>query len=481
MKKVVLGILLVFASMFFVGCAKTSATDTFRFEVREIDVFVGEEKTLGIIMGDNDKDSTIIYHMEAISNEISDDVVIPASRIISMNGVTSTYYYRDTTRNSNETLTVLGKQAGTVKIKAYIKGNENVTDTIVVHVKNTQLNGFKINASKTALNVGDELILTTTSYPENVQLSASFYSENESVATVTKNGKVKAVGGGEAIICAKSDYDENIVAKIKITVLPVVLQRIELRAQEAAVFINDTYNTELKFVPNKPDAELIIKVADESIVSADANGIITGLKAGTTTVTYICAGKQSSVTITVLGDFETAIECNPDVPEVIEMAKGNEYEITYTVLPETASQIAKVEIADESILSYSVVDNKVTLKAIGVGETKVNIWSPLGIFVESYTVKVDYAAATAIKANPTTVAVKLENSKEVKLSVEPAGAKQEVTFEITSGQEFFSAQLSDNNGTIVLTITAIAAGEGVIQIKDADGTVSLDITVKVTE
>ena len=119
MKKVVLGILLVFAAMLFVGCAKTSATDTFRFEVREIDVFVGEEKTLGIIMGDNDKDSTIIYHMEAISNEISDDVVIPASRIISMNGVTSTYYYRDTTRNSNETLTVLGKQAGTVKIKAY--------------------------------------------------------------------------------------------------------------------------------------------------------------------------------------------------------------------------------------------------------------------------------------------------------------------------------------------------------------------------
>ena len=480
MKKAVLGIILVFAAMFFIGCAKTSATDTFRFETREISVFVGEEKELGLIMGDNDKDSTIIYHMEAIDNYLGNPD-IPACKIVSMNGYSSTYYLCDTTHGAREVLTVVGKMPGSVKIKAYIKGNENVTDTITVHVKKVQLDGFKINAPKTAINVGEELVLTTSTYPQTLNQDAKFYSENEAVCKVTSRGRVTAVGSGEAVICAVSSYDEEIIAKVKITVIPVVLQRIEMREAEGSVFLGGTYDTGLTFVPTKPDGELIVKVADETIVSATPEGIITGLKPGKTQVSYICAGKQAVINITVIGDFETEFECDENVPEAFEMTKGSEYEITYTVNPETSSQIAKVEVSDESILTYTVVDNKVTLKAVGVGVCKVYVSSPLGMFVKSYTVTVDYAPATSIKANPTTVNVKTGNNKDVKISVEPAGAKQEAAFEITSGGDFFTAELVNNEGSIVLTITGVAVGEGVIQIKDPDGTVSFDITVKVTE
>ena len=48
-----LGLLLItFAIMFLVfGCARGTTTDSFRFENREIEVLVGEEKEISLILG----------------------------------------------------------------------------------------------------------------------------------------------------------------------------------------------------------------------------------------------------------------------------------------------------------------------------------------------------------------------------------------------------------------------------------------------
>lgn len=478
MKKAVLFVILAFTALFFVGCAKSTATDTFRFETREIEVLVGEEKTLGIILGDNDKTSTIVYHMEAVANELG-EVEIPASRIISLNGVSSTYYYRDTTRGAKEQLTVIGKLPGTVKISAHIEGNENVTDTIIVYVKDTLLTAYKINTPKTSLNVGEKITLSTVSYPDNIKKDAFFYTENPDLLDVTKNGHVTALKGGEAIVCAKSLYDDQLVAKVKIIVIEPVLQKIEVTSPEQSVILGRTLDLGLKFVPSKPSNDLIIKNSNEEVISVDENGVVTALKPGTSKVTFSCAGKQVSVDVTVLGDFETGLTCDDSVEEEFAMEKGSTKEISYTVLPDTASQLGKVEVSDNSIIKYEVVENKVTLTAVGVGTATVYVKSPMSTFIKKYVVTVDYAPATSIKANPTTVSVKAGSSKEVKINVEPFGAKQEISVELTS--TIFTFTLDDANDELVITITGTSVGEGVLTIKTIDGTITLELPVKVTE
>ena len=418
--------------------------------------------------------------MEAVSNEVS-ETEIPASKIISLNGSTSTYYYRDTTHGTDEDLTIIGKIPGVVKITAFIKDNEHVTDTITVVVKDTLLTAYKINAPKTALSIGEKISLSTTAYPSEIKVDALYYSENEDVVEVSKNGHVTALKGGEAIVCAKSLYDSSIIAKLKITVIEPVLQKMEVKSTTPSVLLGRTYDLGLTFVPGRPSNELMIKLSDEEVISVDENGIVTALKPGTCKVTFTCAGKQVSADVTVLGDFETGLTCDEQVADEFAMSKGESFDISYEILPETASQLAKVEISDETVLSAVVVNNKVTLKAIGVGTTTVYVKSPMSTFIKSYVVTVDYAVATAIKATPATVNIKLEGEKEVKLNVEPLGAKQEIKYEITSGEEFFTVELIEEAGAIKLVVKAVAVGEGKITVKTTDETVTLEITVKVTE
>ena len=480
MKKAVLGILFVFAAMFLVGCAKTTATDTFRFETRDVEVYVGEEKSLGIIMGDNDAKSTIIYRMEAISNEYNNPD-IPASSIVALKGGDSTYYYRDTTRGKNEILSVIGKMVGSVKITAYIQGNEKVTDMVTVTVKKPKLTAYKINIAKTAITIGDEISAFATTYPDNLKADAEFYTETPDIISVSSRGTITALAPGKAILCAKSIYDESIVAKIELTVIDSFLTSITLKAATANVLLGNTYDLGVTFNPRKPAGAVTYKVDDPAIVSVSEDGIVTGLAAGTTKVTVTCANKSASCEITVAGDFETGIEVDEFENNTIVLKKGEETSFSYEITPATANQLANVTIGDEELVSATVTRNLVTIKGLEVGLTKLTISTYCGLFTKEIYVQVEYADAESIKFSPSQLNCKVDGDNECKITITPAGALQQVNMEIKSGAEFFSYELLVNENGISFKIHGIAPGEGEVEFTSADGKAVGTIKIKVAE
>lgn len=99
-------------------------------------------------------------------------------------------------------------------------------------------------------------------------------SNDETVATVDENGEVTAVSKGEAIITATSE-DGEIKANCNI-----IVSGIEILREEVYLLKDEEYKLEY----NADGIDVELKVEDEEIVNLNDEGIITGLKEGTTKV-----------------------------------------------------------------------------------------------------------------------------------------------------------------------------------------------------
>ncbi|MDO5425625.1 MAG: Ig-like domain-containing protein [Eubacteriales bacterium] len=110
------------------------------------------------------------------------------------------------------------KKTGKVKITCITKKQQKMTLTFYVR----PIYSIKTNFTKATMKVGATKTIKTTVSPSRA-LNASFEllsysSSNKSVATVSKSGKITAVGAGKATITVKTNDGSNRTVKITITV-----------------------------------------------------------------------------------------------------------------------------------------------------------------------------------------------------------------------------------------------------------------------
>lgn len=201
-----------------------------------------------------------------------------------------------------------------------------------VEVKANKITLNKENVTFTALNQTFSLFATVT--PENVEEKAvGWNSNNMSVVTVDKDGKITAVGKGSAEVFCFLKSNGEVFAKCSVTVQipdtqpeptkpeqkptePEVVKvsgitlnpDISLKIEEgnsskitATVAPSNATNSSVKWVSSSPD-----------VATVDDNGNVTALKAGSTTITCTAvdgSGVSASCTVTVKG---TTV--NPSTP-----------------------------------------------------------------------------------------------------------------------------------------------------------------------
>ena len=95
-------------------------------------------------------------------------------------------------------VTAVAEGTATITAKA---GDKAATCTVTVKAATIAVTSVELDADEMTLKVGDEGQLQATVAPENAaNKSVTWSSSNESVATVEQNGKISAVGVGEATI-----------------------------------------------------------------------------------------------------------------------------------------------------------------------------------------------------------------------------------------------------------------------------------------
>lgn len=195
--------------------------------------------------------------------------------------------------------------AGTAMITV-TANNNGETATCRVTVTKAAVTGITLNATSGSLKKGESVTLVATIAPANATVKdITWSSSNNNVATVTKNGVVKAMGKGTAVITATSVDNARATATYNLTVtepvrtIPATKVIIKKPASKS---LNKGKTMTLKAVttPSNSTDKLSWKSSNKKIATVTSSGKVKGIGKGTATITVTTtSGKKATIKITV--------------------------------------------------------------------------------------------------------------------------------------------------------------------------------------
>lgn len=154
-----------------------------------------------------------------------------------------------------------------------------------------------LSNTELTVNVGNASAVSCTVLPEDAtDKTVNWSSSNSAVATVNNVGVITAVSAGTCTITASSgDVTATVTITVKKPVEQVVLNKSDVTIKE-----EETFTFTCTVVPNDASEKNVTWTSsDSSIATVNANGTITGVKAGTCTITVLADGKSAVANITV--------------------------------------------------------------------------------------------------------------------------------------------------------------------------------------
>ena len=354
--------------------------------------------------------------------------------------------------NSKATATIVGdkvriegKAAGTTKVT--VKDSQNKTAEITVTVKPRGL-----SLERTALTINAGTTAEVAIFSGNGGYTVQVADNSKVTASVVNNKvRIEAKAAGTTKVTVKDS--QNKTAEITVTV-----NAFSLTLERNAVEVNADAAVEVAITAG--NGNYTLQVADNSKATATIVGDkvrIEGKAAGTTKVTVKDSqNKTAEITVTVkprgLSLERTALTINAGTTAEVAIFSGNG---GYTV-----------QVADNSKVTASVVNNKVRIEAKAAGTTKVTVKDSQNKTAE-ITVTVNAFSLTlernAVELNP-------DDTAEVS---------------ITNGNGNYTLQVADNSkatATIVgnkVRIEGKAAGTTKVTVKDSQNkTAEITVTVK---
>ena len=388
------------------------------------------------------------------------DLVVPGEHITLLKGNTATRtisfgndYKVATTDAAIATATIANNL---LTIEAISKGNALVTVKDLVSEKvqtfsvTVESQPLALSVATVALTKGEKVAVAIVSGNSSYTVSVA----DTAVAAATVSGTtvtVTGVGVGTTKITVKDADDKTAELSVTVNAFSLTLERnaVEVNA-DAAVEVAITAG----------NGNYTLQVADNSKATATIVGNkvrIEGKAAGTTKVTVKDSqNKTAEITVTVkprgLSLERTALTINAGTTAEVAIFSGNG---GYTV-----------QVADNSKVTASVVNNKVRIEGKAAGTTKVTIKDSQNKTTE-ITVTVNAFSLTlernAVELNP-------DDTAEVS---------------ITNGNGNYTLQVADNSkatATIVgnkVRIEGKAAGTTKVTVKDSQNkTAEITVTVR---
>ena len=324
---------------------------------------------------------------------VSVDNTISLKAVVDVDNVTISWTSSDTNIATVFDGVVRGISPGLVKITAsYIdsNGNKHVSEPIEISViegdSSVAVNNISFPNGSLFMPINAEYQLNLAIDPADAKINRKlFASSNESVAVVSESGVVKAISGGHATIVATVNnqhratitvYVSNDYNKTEIVISPTTLS-FDIGSRKIKVGASEKLSYTM--TPSDADSSRIKWTSsDESVVTVDQNGNITGKKEGKAIISITSMnGKRDDVTIEVFNEViaVTSIDVTTDV---INMEAGKTEVITPVVLPQNASNKELIYSSENpSIVSVAVENSgaSATLSALQSGSTTITIRS----------------------------------------------------------------------------------------------------------
>ena len=241
------------------------------------------------------------------------------------------------TVDSNGKVTAVAGGNATITAKA---GDQQATCAVTVSVP---LESISLNKNELALNKGQSETLTATIKPDDAtDKTVTWFSSNTGVATVDSNGKVTAIGGGNATITAKAG-DKQATCSVTVTV-PV--ESITLNKTSLSLIIGESSTINATVNPNDAtDKTLTWSSSQTSVATVDQNGKVTAISIGNSIITVKAGNIEATCSVSVKEkDLKgPVVESLTFSPETVDVSNSSQdVKITVHVTDESGVNDAKL-------------------------------------------------------------------------------------------------------------------------------------------
>ncbi|MBQ4026277.1 MAG: Ig-like domain-containing protein, partial [Bacteroidales bacterium] len=339
--------------------------------------------------------------------------------------------------------------------------------------------GVKVSTPTLTINEGETATISFTVEPSNASnKGVSFTSSDTSVVTVDENGVVTAVGPGTATITITTK-DGSYTATVTVTVKgkSVAVSGVSLDIVEVTIKEGDSVTLTATVKPDDAADKSVSWSSSDDAVASVADGVVTGVKAGSATITVKTndGGKTATCAVTV--------EAKPVAVESVSLDKseltlevGDEATLTATVSPADATD--KEVSWSSSDPSVATVDEGGKVVAKAPGTTAVTVTTKDGGKSAScaVTVKAKGVAVESVSLDKSELTLVVGEDATLTATVKPDGATDK---SVSWASDKEAVATVDESGKV----SAKAEGEATITVTTKDGgkTATCKVTVKAAE
>lgn len=326
----------------------------------------------------------------------------------------------------DNTGSIVAKKEGTATIA--VKTSNGKKDTVKIKVVDPyKPTGVELNKSGTVeLNIGSTMLLQTTLQPATAKTTFTWTSSAKKIATVSASGLVTGVKEGTVTITVKTANGKKDTVKIKV-VDPYKPTSIELnKSGTVELNLGGTLYLWTSMQPYTAQSKLTWSSSNKRTAAVDTNGIVTGLKEGTVTITVKTSnGKKDTVKVKVVDPYKpTGIELNKS--GTVELNLGSTMYLWTTLQPSTAKTALTWTSSDKKV---ATVNTNGIVTALKEGTATITVKTTNG---KTDTVKVkviDPYKAVGIELDHSgTVELKLGSYLFLRTTLQPVTARTNLTW-----------------------------------------------------
>ena len=287
---------------------------------------------------------------------------------------------------------------GTATITA--KSNNGKTASCKVTVNPIQPTGIKATPETSTLyGLNGTVKLSANVMPSNATNKAvTWSSRNTSVATVSSDGTVKAVGYGTTVITAKTV--NGLTSNCTVTVNPIAVTGVSLNKTSLSFTGTGSSQTLTATVsPSNATNKTLTWSSSNTSVATVSNGVVKAVGFGTATITAKSNNdKTASCSVTVNPIQPTGIKATPETSTLYGL--NGTVKLSANVMPSNATNKAVTWSSRNT--SVATVSSDGTVKAVGYGTTVITATTVNGLTSNcTINVKKEEVTSLTIATKPT--------------------------------------------------------------------------------
>jgi len=358
-----------------------------------------------------------------------------------------------------------------------------VQDYLAKIVPTVPVASVTVTPATASLNVGQTVQLTATPKDANgnplTGRVITWQSSDNTIASVNSSGLVTGVGAGGPVTITATSEGQSGTATVNVTLAPVAT--VTLTPSSANVAITGT--VQLTATPKDANGNPLTGRAiswsssDNTIATVSSSGLVTGVAAGTVTITATSEGKSGTASVTVAGapvatvtvtPATASVQAGQTVPLTATLKDANGNILTGRVVTWSSSNNTAASVNSTGLVTANAAGSA-TITATSEGKTGTSAITVTPVPVASVTVtpataSVATGGTVQLTATPKDASgnplsgrvITWQSSDNTTASVSSSGL---VTGVKAGGPVTITATSEGQSGTAAVTVTAASGAQ----------------------